>query len=184
MKMAKILLNLVACLVAICGVGSNTKVQALDCIDYGDYIHWEGNLSFAPPLRFVTATGDRAYIGNGYFYIAIVDYSNPASPTIVYETLEFGLPADMVLADNYAYAIYSVGGINVFDISNPYRLELVGHVDIPGNDSHTIAQSEGYAYVAGDAGLHVVNIRFPASPELVGGNSDIVTIRNYERRQI
>ncbi|MBU1073860.1 T9SS type A sorting domain-containing protein, partial [bacterium] len=74
----------------------------------------------------------------------------------------------LALSGHYAFIADEGAGLQVVDVANPDTLQLVGGVAIPYYTSG-VAIYETYAYVAGNTGLHVVDISIPEAPVLVPG---------------
>lgn len=72
------------------------------------------------------------------------------------------------VSGNYAYVTKGSSGIDVIDISNPARPNVIDSAHIPGK-FNGINVSGNYAYVADyDSGLMVVDISNPLKPGIVG----------------
>ncbi len=67
----------------------------------------------------------------------------------------------VAVSGNYAYVAGDVGGLHVFDVSNPAKPQRVGGYDTSGY-AHGVAVSGNYAYVAdGPWGLVILGPRTP-----------------------
>ncbi len=62
---------ILGCLVTL-AVGPRADVAAADCIDYGDYLHWEGSEGTPGYACGVAVSGTRAYVADCYFRLQIV----------------------------------------------------------------------------------------------------------------
>ncbi|MBI3976985.1 MAG: hypothetical protein HY331_02255 [Chloroflexi bacterium] len=121
---------------------------------------------------------------------AVVDISNPVSPTVVARAAQPILgpfppantrPMDIALAGNHAYVADGANGMHIFDVSSPISPTRIGFYALPS--ATTVAVTGTYAYVASDSGssastsvgLHVVDVSSPITPTVVGfyaGNED------------
>lgn len=101
-----------------------------------------------------------------YVTITISEFLGPISPVDVTPPwLNIG-PQRVCVDGNYAYTAGGAKGLHIFDISDPANPDWVGWVDTPGHQSGAVDMvvSGGYAFVAGEGGLYIVNILNPASP--------------------
>ena len=116
----------------------------------------------------VAVQGDYAYIGEGP-RLAILDISNPASPTVAGKTVPLpGVVRGVAVTGGYAYIADREGGLRVVDVSTPANPAEVGFYDTPGH-AYGVAVAGGYAYIADwGGGLRVVDISNPVNPTEVG----------------
>src|SRR5512143_447219 len=88
-----------------------------DCIDYGDYLHWEGSAGTEGPASAVAVAGSYAYVAClGFEYMGrllVIDVSNPASPKIVGRVATPGQAWDVAVAGSYAYVADGESGLQV-----------------------------------------------------------------------
>ena len=133
----------------------------------------------------VAASGNYAYVADGYESgnhlagegMVVVDISNPASPQRVGGYVTDGSAWDVAVSGNYAYVAGSAG-LQVINISNPASPGRIGWLHdwqfpqyhAESGSARGVAVSGNYAHVAyGVAGLQVIDIANPASPQWVGG---------------
>jgi hypothetical protein len=123
----------------------------------------------------LAVSGDFAYIAGEN--LEVIDISQPANPQRV-----GGCPG---LGGKWNGQIAVVGGracvvgdgmLRVFDTSEPSNPQMVGECTVPGlpwgASGVDIAMAGEFAYVAAShAGVEVLDIRVPAHPRRVGGNS-------------
>jgi len=98
--------------------------------------------------------------------ITISTFSGPLNPVDVTPPwLNIG-PLKVVVDGNYAYTVGGPKGLHIFDISDPTDPTWLSRVDIPGHQAGAIdvVISGAYAFVAGEQGLHIVNILDKESP--------------------
>ena len=112
-----------------------------------------------------------------FFIASLLGYSNTHALEITlagqYDTNDFSRYTRVALAGNYAYVAAGVGGVHVFNVSQPANPVRVGSF-ATGGETWDIALSGNYAFVASDnKGLQVLNISNPASPQFVGGYTNI-----------
>lgn len=80
-----------------------------------------------------------------------------------------GNPNSVVVADNLAYVAAGVGGLFIFDVSNPASPVRIGGYDTPG-EAVDVVVSGGLAFVADtEAGIQIVDVGSPSSPVRIGG---------------
>ena len=90
-------------------------------------------------------------------------------PVLVAQTSTVGSAQDIFVVGKYAYVAAGEMGLQIFDISNPYKPSLVGGFDSAGSAQGVFVRGN-YAYLAdGKEGLRVVNITDPKSPKETGG---------------
>ncbi|WP_321416950.1 PGF-pre-PGF domain-containing protein [uncultured Methanomethylovorans sp.] len=133
----------------------------------------------------VAVVGNYAYIANHENGLAIMDISDPSSPTLVGSCDTAGTAWDVVVSGNYAYIADHNGGLAIVDISNPASPVVTGTCGTTGN-ALGVFVSGNYAYLADYAnGISIVDINNPSSPKLVGtydlaGDAwDISVVNNY-----
>lgn len=80
-------------------------------------------------------------------------------------TPEDGSGEDVAVRGDLAFVATTRNGFSTVDIADPATPRLVRTVTIPGN-LYGVAVQGDYAYVSGADGLHVVDIRSPASAYL------------------
>ncbi|MBI4778078.1 PQQ-binding-like beta-propeller repeat protein [Candidatus Desantisbacteria bacterium] len=90
-------------------------------------------------------------------------------PVLVAQTSTVGSAQDIFVIGKYAYVAAGEMGLQIFDISNPYKPSLVGGFDSAGSAQGVFVRGN-YAYLAdGKEGLRVVDITDPKSPKETGG---------------
>jgi len=102
----------------------------------------------------------------------VLDVSDPASPTCVGTIKKTGVPQGVAVSGNYAYVAAGPSGLIVVNISNASSPSTVAQY-ITGVWVYKVAVVAGYAYLAGNSGLHVIDIMNPASPILIGSCRDV-----------
>ncbi|MFH1860580.1 MAG: hypothetical protein ABH870_06170, partial [bacterium] len=90
-------------------------------------------------------------------------------PTLVAQTSTVGSAQDVFVVGKYAFVAAGEMGLQIFDISNPYKPRLLGGYDSSGSAQGVFVRGN-YAYLAdGGEGLRVVDITDPTSPKETGG---------------
>lgn len=136
------------------------------------------------------------FVQNNYVYIAackmfsILDITNPEELKVIgYADIPtHALAEDIFVNGQYAYIAASLGGLRIFDISNPYKpVEVgVGNVMEPRERGALVAKgvhvADGYAYVANFSCLSIYDISNPSSPTEIGyievpGDADQVYVK-------
>ena len=110
----------------------------------------------------ITVSGNYAYVADGYDGGLIkVDITNPTNPVLVagYDTP--GRGADIAIAGDYAYLADDTSGLQIFNISDPDTLALVGHLR---GHIELIYISGGYIYLSPSGyGIRVYDISNPTN---------------------
>ena len=148
------------------------------CVEYGEYIHWDNTLDIPGATREVDIVGPYAYIltqGTVNLWVVDIDLTHGSYLDIV-GGLSLGTVMGgecMAVSDTRACIAkwdYCVGGeLDVLDVSNPHAPQLLGSVNVLGN-VHAVAISGDYAYMTEGClyqGLQVVDISVPGSPQIV-----------------
>lgn len=90
-------------------------------------------------------------------------------PVLAAQTSTVGSAQDVFVVGKYAYVAAGEMGLQIFDISNPYKPILVGGYDSSGSAQGVFVRGN-YAYLAdGVEGLRIVDITDPKSPKETGG---------------
>jgi hypothetical protein len=130
-------------------------------------------------------SGKTAYMTT-YSGLSIIDLNILDNPSIisVYDALESATAVDV--SGSYAYAVSSVSGLQVINITDPANPSFVGTCSIPGASVHNIHVTENYAYVADGAnGLRIIDITNPAAPYIAdtcvtpGTAYDVYVVGDY-----
>ncbi|MBZ0266846.1 T9SS type A sorting domain-containing protein [bacterium] len=163
--------------VAIClllAVAVSMPVAASE-FDYQTLTAWQASLPMDEVLRWVVASGPRAWVGSIYpGGVIAVDVSDPVHPV----RTGFAAGPDFQYAAHLDYPLLYVGGFGsvggrgalaVFDVSSPSPVRL-GSVDFEGGAVTDIAVSGTWAYLTldGASALAVVDVTDPTTPALAG----------------
>jgi hypothetical protein len=106
----------------------------------------------------VTTEGGYGYIVTND-YLRVLDLSDPAHPAQIASCIPGAFCRNLTVRDGLAYVVG--GGLEVFDVSNPYVPVSLGCADLPGI-SRDIVLWEDYAFIAADAaGVRVFDISDP-----------------------
>lgn len=103
----------------LCGWGSESSA----CIDYGDYLHWIGNVQTPGSAYCVAVSGAYAYVVDFETGLQVIDIANPQTPEVVgsvdtpYEA--YGL----AVSGTHAYVAHYYG-LQVIDITNPQSPQM------------------------------------------------------------
>jgi len=122
----------------------------------------------------VSLSDHYAYVASGGSGLAIVDVSDPESPTIVGNCDTTGSAEDVFISGNYAYIADGFNeGLAIINISNPQSPSIASVYD---NIKYAagVAVEGNYAYVADEdsSGLKIINISNPESPRFVSNCDD------------
>lgn len=123
--------------------------------------------------RNVDVLGNYAYVANGNKGLAIINVTNPITPTLagVYTIPEYlGLAYDVDVSGNYAY-VAGWPTLQIIDVTTPTTPTRTGVYTVSQNYDCAlgVTVAGNYAYVASSRdGLRVVNVSNPAAPKEVG----------------
>jgi len=154
---------------------------AASCIDYSQYVHWEGTLN---PYPSYGSTVDVALCGTKAF-IATSDYSNSrlrvidiSNPRRLREIGSVGVPE----TEMYSVAVVDCGtvlvgagtSLYVIDVSYPQTPVIIGSAAIPAGYPLDVAAYGYWEYaivVTNSSRLYVYSLWDPSAPGLVGSVS-------------
>lgn len=139
-----------------------------DCIDYGDYLHWESAVPLPPWSLDVDVSGTYAYATimpqSGQGGLRVIDISDVSKPRLV-GGIDCGTSKALSIAGRSA-CVLGDRGLRIVDLSDPLNLTLRGGLGLQGGVSVTAAGN--YAYVGTQGGLLVVDITDPDDPRQLG----------------
>ena len=145
-------------------ISINSFGQPSNNIELVSYVHafWSG-------AKDVAYEDDMAYIATGSsgLYAVICSYGYyPYGITDFISSLGNIFAVDV--SGNYVYMLGS--SLFVVDVSDPYNMEIVAELDIPGSQED-IEIRDDFAYITGSTGLRIVDISDPLNPVEVGSLS-------------
>ena len=121
-------------------------------------------------MRGVATAGRYAYVMNivngnpGHTDLIAVDLIQPTMPTIVGRvTLTTSNLGGVTLAGSLAYVAAGNSGFEVVDVSNPGAPQVIGTLALPST-AYAVAAANGYAYVADNTSLQVIDLATPSTP--------------------
>ncbi len=123
----------------------------------------------------VQISGNYAYVvRNSGTDFAIINISNPSSPSLTSSLSLAGSPSNIFISGNYAYVTSDDNSAEliIIDISNPSSPSIIGTYNDAGNeDARGVFVTNSFAYLALNGGndLVIVNIANPSAPVFVGG---------------
>ena len=124
----------------------------------------------AGEIHDMALVGNFAYLAAWGGGLVVVDYSDPAAPSVVASLGLGSLATGVTVAGDYAYVVAVGNGLHVVDISDPTLPATVGSY-YTGSDTRGVAVAGNYAYVAaGNNGLIVVDITDPTLPGYLDGD--------------
>jgi hypothetical protein len=135
-------------------------------------------------FRHVTIQGNYAYLAIGP-RLQILDISNSDHPTLIGQTQVFtDTIAGVAVSGNYAYVIFSYGGMRIIDVSTPAYPVPLGFQwtnYFPNNGG--IIVKDNFAYIA-DGSLRIIDVANPSAPvevasQIVGWPIDLALAGNY-----
>jgi hypothetical protein len=167
---------------------STTPAVAQECIDYADFLRWQGAVSgygYYPTCGFpgddVSGYSDSAAVGSVVYAtlshcgLQVIDFTDPTAPLLV-ATIPIGGGAfNLALQGSVLYVIsqneYPV--LLVYDVSVPLAPVYLGEVELAyqgmsGYPVRDLAVHGGYAYVSEfyryDEYLEVIDVTNPSTP--------------------
>lgn len=113
--------------------------------------------------------------------IAIVDVTNPLSPTVIGEFSNGGIANKVEIEQGFAFLADGYNGLEIIDVHNPANPIEVGHDHQSGDNSLDVVVDENIAYLANDKkGLAIIDVADPYSPTRISnyysGNGRIMDI--------
>ena len=96
--------------------------------------------------------------------LTLHDYDNPSASHIL----------DTHVMDDILIVVGMVGGIEIYDISNPAVLNHLTNFNLPNNGGgggskpNCVATYNNYAYITAKNGIEIVNLETPSNPQFVG----------------
>ncbi len=137
-------------------------IHAMDCVDYGDYIHRESYVELTAEARDVGVMEGHVYVVDA-LGLRIFDIVDPARPQIVGVV---GIPGASCLAlrGDHAYVGNEEFDLHVVNVSDPTAPWVCGGITIP-TPANDIELQGDRAYVAvGIEGIQVLDIADPCAP--------------------
>ncbi|HOX24526.1 MAG TPA: PQQ-binding-like beta-propeller repeat protein [Candidatus Krumholzibacteria bacterium] len=116
------------------------------------------------PATGVAISGSHVFVSAGDGGLVAVDVSDPRCPAII-ATHPLTWASDVAVSGTHAYVANL--DLTVFDIADPFDLQLVGLVSLPGI-VYNVAASGTHVFVYGERGFHAIDARDPRDPQIVG----------------
>jgi hypothetical protein len=115
--------------------------------------------------------------------IMVVDISNPAAPAVASSFGPYGLLKRVAISGTTAYLADRITGLQTVDLTDPYHVSELAHMNANGVEGFDVAVRGNYAYVV-EPLLIVIDVSNPAQPESLGcvfpqGGLRIVTDGDY-----
>lgn len=108
--------------------------------------------------------GDYAYIAARHNGLQIIDVSQPSEPVLVHTIAVDYISQDVAVDGGYAFLLTSnQHDLLVFDLVDPMHPVQVASLPVTGY-SYELVPGNGHLYVAGSAGLKVIDITDPLVP--------------------
>ena len=105
------------------------------------------------------------YVGSGTTGLTVFDISDPSSPDRVATAIGTSDVRDIALQGSHLYAADEEDGLRIFDVTTTEPIE-VG--EVPAASAWGVAVSGNLAFLTSEAGVHVVDVSDPSSPNQVG----------------
>lgn len=146
-----------------------------------------GTYAFSSPRCFIAQKGDYIYMLNTWYETLIIDVSDLSNPTLAgTPNARFG---NSYLSGNLLYVASIGGGLQIYDVTNPISLNLLGESLFPGG-AEDVTVVGNYAYVT-NAGynnqyrlsqISIYDVSDPMNPLEVGiyeSSSNVYMISNF-----
>lgn len=108
----------------------------------------------------ITVDGNIAYIAGRYQGMIILDITNPSQPSHLGVFHPGRAVQDISIQGTTACLANELNGVLLVDISDPANPSVIGTCDTPAF-AFRVAYRENHAFVAGNGGLHIVNVSDP-----------------------
>jgi hypothetical protein len=146
-----------------------SPAEGFDCVDYGDYLHWDARLELPAPASFgaLAAAGDHVYVADLDAHLVVVDVADPEAPRVASRITVPGQALDVAVGGDHAYIAGREAGLVIVDISDPGSPAVVASLDTL-DWALGVALEGSYAYVTDrESGISIVDVSRPR-PVLAG----------------
>ncbi len=129
-----------------------------------------GHLSLFDDSNDLDVSGRYAYVVDSASNILTIDISNPARPFVAATTtLSAAAITDIDVVGPYLYELQvSSNFLDIYDISNPLDMRLVGRVDHGSIGADELRVVDGYAYIHTQVnGIEIIDVKDPSKPVIV-----------------
>lgn len=120
----------------------------------------------------IVLDGTRAYVGNRYSGVRVIDVSNPATPTPLHLIDNGGFSFKVNVVGSTAYVVDLLGQVRLVDLSTPTAPAIVGRVrNVTNASGADVLGSTLYIAQRNDppaAGVTRVDVSNPSSPTVLG----------------
>lgn len=155
-------------------IDTSQGLWVMDVSDPSDPVvlgHVQSIIRFSPSLvpASISKSGSRVFITKAHLgsdsTFAIINVSNPESPTVeaVYRTIL--LPYQVVTRDTIALLATRRGGLRMMSVQDPYEPYELGSVL---TSALGVSILDNHAHVATDTGLAIVDVSIPSQPAVLG----------------
>lgn len=143
---------------------SAPSARAVDCVDYGYYIHRAAFIELAAPGHDLALAGDLLYVVDEEG-LRVFDVTDPEDPQPVGE-LAIPSASCLALRGDIAYVGCEAGDFRAVDIADPATPAILAGLAIP-MPATDIELAGDFAYVTvGEAGLQILDLAIPELPSL------------------
>lgn len=122
------------------------------------------DIGYGESVHDIALSGNHAFLATERG-LKVMDISSADSPELV-GGWDTGSTRNVSVSGNYAYVLNDAKGLEVFDVSKDTSFLRVGGCALSLGYPRALELSGGYAYVAGNYGLDIVNIVAPTNPAL------------------
>ena len=121
----------------------------------------------------IATQGDYAYIADSNSGLQTIDISNPSQPRWVHQYDTGGYAGDVKVIDGYAYIADGASGLRIVDVRDVSTATLRASYPVASKPSASLSKANSidvhanYAYIAGEGGLHIIDVRNIHAPQTV-----------------
>jgi hypothetical protein len=167
-------------------VANGTGLLIINAANPDSLCQWTFFLTGANGSFDAAIKNNYAFVATGNGGMAVLDISNPASPTRVSNIGVAGSASQVILCGNYAYlgsiGLVNLGGgaytpadtstVSVIDISDPSKPHRVSQVSVKGPVQDFAVENDRLYVLAPDTGTYIYNISNPLAPVQLGFTPD------------
>jgi hypothetical protein len=134
-----------------------------------------GSVNTGGEAMDVWVSGNHALVANGSAGLTIVNVTNPAAPIIVSTTSTGGIARGVAVRESVAVVVSdNTNSLATYNITNPSAPAALGSVTLTGSLKDVDINGTLAAVASYTGGGHFVDISTPASPRLLGSNTEFV----------
>lgn len=122
----------------------------------------------------IFAKGDYVYIAGDYWYLHVIDVSNPANPVLYHNIYIPGSKTGLFATNDYLFIANPERGFYIVNISDTINYPIVSIYDTPAWPAGVYINGS-YAYISDFTSLQIVDISDPTNPTFAGSYDEYGT---------